>query len=432
MTISTFTPNDIAQKTVLVRVDFNVPLKKIRNKLVVASDSRILAALPTLKVLLKQKAKIILISHLGRPKGEPNPELSLAPVATHLSKLLGSPVQFCGQTVGTTAQQASVQLQPGQILMLENTRFEVGEKKNDPKLARTWASYADVYINEAFSAAHRAHASTVGITHYLPSFAGIHFTAEVEHLSELLTNPKRPFVMVVGGRKISDKIDAVRKLTELADVVLVGGGVANNFLKAEGHDVYKSFTEDSSSLEAKQSNTDYVKVAEEMIEQTKSERVLLENYIPLPKILYPTDVWAAESIDARKPQLLELTNGDEHFAAAKSNNIMFLDIGPKTSKLYSKIIQQAETIFWNGPMGVFEKESFSQGTKAIAHAIANASGRTILGGGDTIAAVHEFESPDRFDYISAAGGAALEFLAGGVLPGVEPLLVKSSAGSKKK
>ncbi len=430
MHVQTPQPTDIAHKTVIVRVDFNVPLTDSGAHCEVADTSRLERALPMLEFLKGNSAKIVLLSHLGRPKGQPKAGLSLAPVAECLAGLLGEPVQFASDCIGFAVSQQVQQLKAGEIILLENTRFHPEETKNDVAFSRKLAELGDVFINEAFSVSHRAHASTVGIADFLPSFAGFQFTEEVEHLSKLLENPGRPFVMVVGGRKISDKIEAVLKLTQLADVVLLGGGVANNFLKAEGHEVFNSFVEDASTPDADRQNKNYVQVAAEMMHTTKLDRVLFDNYIPLPKIMYPTDVVIGSSPDGKAEKVLELTNGYRSQARHYEDK-MFLDIGPKTAQLYSELILKASTVFWNGPMGVFENDEFSEGTRMIAKAIANSSARTILGGGDTLSAIRHFGYEDRYDYVSAAGGAALEFLSGKVLPGVEVLMNETEEKEKK-
>lgn len=421
MQVKTPEISDIAHKIVIVRVDFNVPLRKKTSGWEVADASRLERAVPFLKFLIENKAKVVLLSHLGRPKGKRVDDLSLAPISQYLERLLDQAVKFQKDCIGFEVSKAVQQLLPGEVLLLENTRFYSEEAHNDVAFSRKLAELGEVFVNEAFSVSHRAHASTVGIADFLPSFAGFQFQEEVEHLSQLLENPVRPFVMVVGGRKISDKIEAVKKLTQLADVVLLGGGVANNFLKAEGHEVFNSFVEDSSSPDASRQDKNYVQVASEMMHTTKLDRILFDNYIPLPKIMYPTDVMIGDSPEGKAEKVLELTNGYRSQVRHYSDT-MFLDIGPKTAQLYSELILKASTIFWNGPMGVFENDEFSEGTRVIAKAVANSSARTILGGGDTLSAIRHFGYEDRYDYVSAAGGAALEFLSGKMLPGVEPLL----------
>lgn len=421
-----FTPrlpkvSDIKDKVVLVRVDYNVPLSSDRTQ--VTNDNRIQASLDTLRFLIEHRAKIVLISHLGRPEGQVKPELSLQPTAKHLGKLLHQPIQFVPDCRGEQVTAAVSALKSGQVVMLENLRFYAEEEANDTQFAKELASHAEVFINEAFSTAHRAHASTEGITHFLPSFMGTAFATEVSTLHRLLTKPKRPFVMVIGGAKISDKVEAVVNLTHLADLVLVGGGVANNFLKADGFAIGKSYIQDTPA-DLKKKGVDYVAVAEHLIEETKPERILKDGYVPLPKIIYPTDVVVGTSLEAKASQIIDLANDGKVESDRVKPNWMFLDIGPRTIKLYQELINQAGTVFWNGPMGVFENPSFAAGTRHIAKAIAKTKATTVLGGGDTMAAIEQFGLTTEYDYISTAGGASLEFLAGKMLPGVKPLLEK--------
>jgi 3-phosphoglycerate kinase len=370
------------------------------------------------------------MSHLGRPGGEIKPELSLKPTAEHLDQLLEAKVKFINQTVGEKVKTAANEIKPGQILVLENLRFHAGEKKNSSEFAQQLADLADVYINEAFSACHRAHASISGVPKIMQeregatklsglTFAGLHLQSEIENLQRLMEDPGHPFVMVIGGAKISDKVEAVKNLNKIADLVLVGGGVANNFLKAGGIETHKSYLEDK-PVDNKKENVDYVKVAKDLIEETKTEKVLKDGYIPLPKILFPIDVVAAPSKDTKDNDQIELINLSQGMKdTLDDKDLMYLDIGPRTIKLYQDLILQAETIFWNGPMGVFEQEPFQAGTREIARAIAKAGAETVIGGGDTIGAVKEFGFKNRFDYVSSAGGAALDFLAGKTLPGLE-------------
>ncbi|MBD3250053.1 MAG: phosphoglycerate kinase [Candidatus Pacebacteria bacterium] len=407
----------VQNKTVLVRVDYNVPLHQINKKIEVVDDSRIKASLATIELLLKARAKIILISHLGRPGGQVKPELSLKPVAEHLARLIGQPVEFAADCVGDAANKAAQDLQPGQILLLENLRFHQQEKKNDLKFSKQLARLAEVYVNEAFSTCHRSHASIVGVAEWLPSYPGLALVKEVEALTSLMNNPERPFVMVVGGAKISDKIDAVTNLSKIANAVLVGGGVANNFLKADGYEIANSYLQDVPA-DLKKNKISYVEVAREIIDQNKTQRVLKDGYIPLPKIIYPIDVIAAKSLDSKKTSVVNLFNGE---ACQVKKDQMFLDIGPKTVRLFQEVILHAKTVFWNGPMGVFEQDQFAQGTREVARTIAKAGAMTILGGGDTISAINQFGLADRYDYVSAAGGASLEFLSGKELPGIKSL-----------
>lgn len=419
MELRQLTPQLVTNKKVLVRVDFNVPLKQVGNNTVVADNNRIRQTLETIQFLQQHKAIVLLISHLGRPQGDSEENLSLECVATELANLLQTKVVFIHDCIGTETKKQVSLLQPGQVTVLENLRFYEGEKKNDREFTKDLASLADLYVNEAFSTAHRAHASIVGIPKYLPSYAGFAFAKEVTTFHQLMTKPKRPFVMIIGGAKISDKVSAIENLTTIADAVLVGGGVANNFLKADGFDIAKSYLQDAPA-DLKKQGIDYVDVAEELLEETKQDRLMIDGYIPLPKIVYPTDVLAAKNPESNTSQQVELINNNHE--VAMQQNLMYLDIGPKTTHLFKEVILQAGTIFWNGPMGVFENKTFETGTKEVAMAVAKASATTILGGGDTIAAVRAFGLEDRFDYVSAAGGAALEFLSGKTLPGIEPLL----------
>lgn len=413
MTLKTFTSNDIANKTVIVRVDYNVPLKKKGKSWVVIEAQRIQDSIPLIEELRKNKAKIILMSHLGRPKGEVRPDLSLKPAADYLNKNCHLPIKFVSQTVGEEVEKATRELKEGETLLLENLRFHSEEKKNDAVFAKKLASLADVYINEAFSACHRAHASIEAIAKYLPAYAGLHLQKEVEHLSKLMTEPVQPFVMVIGGAKISDKVEAVQNLHKVASVVLLGGGVANNFLKAEGIETHKSYLEEAD----KDSKKSYLDLAGKLVTENKTEKILKDGYIPLPKLMTPIDVVAAPNKDSKKTQVINLSSGMED--TPDDEDLMYLDIGPRTAKLYADLLEQARTIFWNGPMGVFEKSQFAHGTHAVARAIANSGAESFIGGGDTLTAINKLGLAGRFDYVSSAGGAALEFLAGKKLPGLE-------------
>lgn len=408
----------ISGKTVLVKVDYNAPIKKINDRIKVIDDTRLKITLPTVKYLTEQNCKVILMSHVGRPEGKIVEDLKMDPMAERLSELLGEKVFKVDQVVGDEVKNAIAELPPGRVLLLENNRFEPGETKNDPHLAKQLASYADAFVNDGFSLSHRAHASVVGITSYLPSYAGFALQKEVEMLSKLTENPKRPMVAIVGGAKISDKIDAIKNLTNVADVILVGGGVANNFLKAEGLEIYNSYLQDVVADEKKR-GVNYVNFAKNLIANTKQDKILLNDYIPLPKIVYPIDVYAVEEIN--KPETKQVINlTDNNFE--KHKHLMYIDIGPKTQKLFQAVIHQAETIFWNGPMGIFENPEYEQGTKSVAMAIAKSSATTIIGGGDTISAIDQYHLTERYDYVSASGGASLEFLGGKMLPGIKPLL----------
>lgn len=421
MKLKTVKNIDLKGKRVLFRVDYDVPTKKIGGKVEVEDDTRIRLTIPTLDYLLEQNCKVIILAKNKRPDGKVVEELRLDPMAKRLSKLINKPVKKIDECIGSEARRAVDALGEGEILMLENTRFHPGETKNDPKFAKELASYGEIIVNDAFSLSHRAHASVVGIAKYLPMVAGFHLQQEVEMLSSLTENPKHPFVVVVGGAKVSDKVNAVVNLAKVADVVLVGGGVANIFLKAEGFDVRSSYMQDV-IVDEKKRRMNFIELAKNLLRITKNEKMLLDGYIPLPKIIYPYDVLAAKRVKSKKVQVVDLTEEDNNGNLSK--DLMFLDIGPRTMKLYRKIILQANTIFWNGPMGVFEEKAFEEGTKQIALATAKADAVTILGGADTTAAIRKFNLEKRYDHVSAAGGAALDFLAGKKLPGLVPMMSK--------
>lgn len=412
MQLNLINKQNIQNKKVLVRVDFNVPLEEKDGKLIVADDTRIQNAIRTIKFLLENNAQVILLSHLGRPKGKDDTKYSLAPIAKHLEKLINQPVAF------STLDEALVNSPRDKLTLIENLRFYPGEKKNDPDFAQKLASLADIYINESFSACHRAHASVEAITKLLPSFAGFALNEEIRYLAELIEDPARPFVVIVGGAKISDKVSAIKKLSQVADTILVGGGVSNNFLKAEGFDVANSYLQDTPADQSK-NEINFVQFADDLLDENKQEHTLINDVFPLPKIIYPIDVIASKSIEDKNSQTINLLDPKNKDVA---DELMFLDIGPKTIKLFTQVIDQAKTIFWNGPMGVFEKDQFNTGTKKIAQAISSSSAKSILGGGDTIRAIDDLGLEKDFTYISTAGGASLEFLSGNDLPGILPLI----------
>lgn len=415
------TPSDVQHKRVIVRVGFDVPLEGSGKNLTVADDQRIQAALPTIQFLLENQAKVILISHLGRPAGNGyEAQYSLKPVAEYLQTLLPAPVTFCTAWTGAEAKTVVDELQEGEVLLLENLRFDEGEEKNTANFAQGLAKLGDVYINDAFSVSHRSHASIVGLTKYLPSFAGFDLAKEVEALSVVRDNPKRPLIVVIGGAKISDKVEAIVNLADVADLVLIGGGIANNFMKAEGLEIHKSFVQDAPA-DLKKKGHNYINVAEDLLAKMKTEKVWVAGYIPVPKILYPLDVIAAPSPDSTDTQIIDLTHNSQD--RPENRDLMYLDIGPKTRQLYRELISYGATIFWNGPMGMFEKPQFAEGTKEIAQTIASNTGKavTVLGGGDTLAAVNDFGLTGKYTYVSTAGGASLDFLAGKDLPGLKPL-----------
>jgi len=381
---------DLKGKKVLVRVDFNVPLKDGG----VGDDTRIRAALPTIEYLLKQNAVVILCSHLGRPKGGPDPKYSLKPVADYLAKLLKKPVAFAPDCIGPEAEAAAKALKPGEVLVLENTRFHPEEEKNDMGMAKQLASLAEVFVNDAFGTAHRAHASTEGVTHFLPAVAGYLLEKEIKYLGQAIADPKRPFVAIMGGSKISDKIGVIKNLLTKADSILIGGGMANTFFKAQGYPVADSLVEDDSL-------------------ETAKELLSLGGQ----KLRLPVDVVLGDRFDAE--------------AATKTMSVgpipegwRILDIGPETVKAYGKVIDAAGTVVWNGPMGAFEFPKFAVGTFGIAKAIAASKAVSIIGGGDSVAAIQESGLADKITHISTGGGASLEMLEGLDLPGVAALLDK--------
>lgn len=430
MNIKTPKVSDVQDKIVIVRVDFNVPLRKITNatgafKYVVADDQRIRSALETILFLREHDAKIILISHLGRPDGKVAEEFSLRPVAFYLKQNLNLDVQFASECIGEEVKQKAASLQKGEILILENIRFYEEEEANDANFAQKLVqdTGAEVFINEAFSASHRAHASVVGLAKILPSFAGFDLAAEVKILNKIIEKAEHPFVVVLGGAKIDDKVGAVKNLSKLADLVLVGGGLANAFLKASGIEIHKSFM--GKNAEAN------VAIAKEILDEHQTERTMVEieqggKGLPLPKVVLPVDVLAARNQDINNEKevvQLELLKGVED--SEKDLDLQYLDIGKETIALYKYLLSKAKTIFFNGPMGVFENPLFAKGSRSIAKAIANNttdySAVTVCGGGETNAVINASGLRDRFTHVSTAGGAALEFLSGEKLPGIEVL-----------
>ncbi len=388
MAFRTLDSLDVSGKRVLVRVDFNVPL----DGTTITDDTRIQAALPTINTLLDRNAAVILVSHLGRPKGKVVPEFSLAPVAKRLSELLGKDVRFASDVVGPSAQEISQSIQPGDVALLENVRFEPGEERNDEDLAAALAELADVYVNDAFGAAHRAHASTEGVAHKLPHAAGLLMERELSALSRALDDPGRPLVVILGGAKISDKIGVIRKFLDTADAILVGGGIANTLVAAQGKEMGKSLVETGS-----------LDVARQILDEAKTSKC---------DLVIPTDFVVASSPD-------DAANAETVTEVAPDKAA--LDIGPESIAAFSDWIAKAKTIVWNGPMGLFEVSPFDAGTRAIAAAVAASDGYSIVGGGDSVAAVHQAGLADQMDHVSTGGGASLEFLEGKTLPGVAAL-----------
>lgn len=382
---------DVAGKKVLVRVDFNVPLN---DKGEITDDTRITASLPTIQYLLEQKAAVILMAHLGRPKGQVKPELSLAPVAKHLGKLLGKKILFAPDCVGEAAQAAASKLKPGHILLLENLRFHKEEEKNDMEFAEKLASLADLYVNDGFGVSHRAHASVEGVTHFLPAAAGFLLEKEIQYVGQAVTNPLHPFVAIIGGAKVSDKIGVISNLLDKVDTLLIGGGMANTFLAAQGYKMGKSLVEE-----------DKLDLAKELLAKAKKNKV---------NMLLPTDLVMAAAF---APDAEHLTEKVKNLNQA----YMALDIGAETSKAYAEALADAKMIVWNGPMGVFEMDAFCKGTEAVAKAVAKSRATSIVGGGDSVAAIEKLGLAKRITHISTGGGASLEYLEGKVLPGVAAL-----------
>jgi phosphoglycerate kinase len=384
---------EVSGKQVLVRVDFNVPIKGGA----ITDESRIIGALPTIRYLMEKGAKVILCSHLGKPKGDNFAEFSLAPVAKKLSEHLGVPVGFPSEmeVVGPLAREAVAVMKPGDVILLENTRFRSEESKNGEAFSKDLASIADIYVNDAFGSAHRAHSSTVGVTEYVKdSVCGYLIEKELKYLGSALSQPERPFVAILGGAKVSDKIEVIRNLIDKVDALIIGGGMAYTFLKAQGHEIGNSLLE-----------ADKLDYALEMIEKAKKSKV---------SFLLPVDHVYAEAFAAESAP--HVSTGIEI-----PTGYMGLDIGPKTIEAYKKVISAAKTVVWNGPMGVFEFDSFAKGTFEVARAMAESDATTVIGGGDSAAAVNQIGFGDQMTHISTGGGASLEFLEGQELPGIAAL-----------
>ncbi|MEH7252740.1 phosphoglycerate kinase [Neobacillus niacini] len=382
---------DVKGKRVFCRVDFNVPMQDGK----ITDETRIRAALPTIQYLMDQGAKVILASHFGRPKGKVVEEMRLAPVGVRLSELLGKNVQKADEAYGDSVKSIIASMNEGDVLLLENVRFYPGEEKNDPELAKSFAELADVYVNDAFGAAHRAHASTEGIAHHLPAVSGLLMEKELDVLGKALSNPERPFTAIIGGAKVKDKIGVIENLLEKVDNLIIGGGLAYTFVKAQGHEVGKSLLE-----------ADKIDLAKSFIEKAKEKGV---------NFYMPVDVIVADDF-----------SGDANIKEVAINEIPSdweaLDIGPKTAAIYREVIQNSKLVIWNGPMGVFEIDQFAGGTKAVAEALADSEGTySVIGGGDSAAAVEKFNLADKMSHISTGGGASLEFMEGKALPGVVAL-----------
>ena len=382
---------DLKGKKVFVRCDFNVPMDENQN---ITDNRRIVAALPTIKYLIEQNCKIILASHLGRPKGEVKPEFSLAPVAKELSKQLGQEVLMAKDVIGESAKSLAENLQEGQVMLLENVRFHREETDNNPEFAKELASMAEVFVNDAFGTAHRAHASTEGVSHYLPSVSGFLIEKELKFLGDALNNPERPFVAILGGAKVSDKIGVIDSLLEKVDTLMIGGGMAYTFFKAQGYEVGNSLCE-----------PDKCELALKLMEKAKNKGV---------KLMLPVDTKIGKEFkpdtESKTVAWTEIPEGWEGF-----------DIGEKTIEMFKNELKTAKTVVWNGPLGLFEFDQFAIGTNAIAHALAEIDATTIIGGGDSAAAVEKAGLADKMTHISTGGGASLEFLEGKKLPGIECL-----------
>lgn len=378
-------------KRALVRVDFNVPMEDGR----ITDDTRVRAALPTIQYLLDHGASVVLMSHFGRPKKKVVESMRLTPVAAHLSELLGIPVATVGVSTGPEAEAAAQALQPGQVLVLENTRFDPREESNDPEMAAELARLGDVYVNDAFGAAHRAHASTEGVAHHLPAVSGLLMERELAALGGLLENPERPFVAIIGGAKISDKIGVITNLLKVVDTLLIGGGMANTFFLAQGYAVGSSLAE-----------PDSVDVVKSILDQVASSNA---------KLLLPVDAVIADAMSAdANRKVIKVSDG-------VPDGWRILDIGPESAALFAEQAKAAGTVLWNGPMGYFEAAPFAEGTRAVAKGLAESKGTTVIGGGDSVAAVEQMGLADQISHISTGGGASLELLEGRVLPGVAAL-----------
>jgi len=381
---------DVKGQRVFVRVDFNVPMADGA----ITDETRIRAAIPTIEYLVEQGAKVILASHLGRPKGEVKEDMRLTAVGIRLAELMGKPVTKLDESIGQAVEEAVANMQDGDILLLENVRFHAGEEKNDPTLAQQFAQLADIYVNDAFGAAHRAHASTEGIAKHIPAVSGFLMQKELDVLGKALSNPEHPFTAIIGGAKVKDKIGVIESLLEKVDHLIIGGGLSFTFIKAQGHDIGKSLLEE-----------DKIELAKSFIEKAKAKGVQL--HMPVDAVV------ANEFSQDAETQIVDVD--------AIPADWMGLDIGPKTAANYAEVIKKSKLIIWNGPMGVFEMDKFANGTKTVADAMATTAGYTVIGGGDSAAAVEKFEVADKMDHISTGGGASLELMEGKELPGIVAL-----------
>lgn len=391
MVLNTIREADLKNKKVLIRVDFNVPLKDG----VVTDDTRIRSALPTIKYILDQPgASVIVMTHLGRPKGQKNPEFSLAPVCKRFEELLGRPVKMAKDVIGPEVEEDVKNLKAGEVLLLENVRFYPDEEKNNPDFAKALAEFGDVYVNDAFGTAHRAHATTEGLAHFLPAYAGFLIEKEVKFMAPLLENPEKPFVAVIGGSKVSTKISVLESLAKTCNTIVIGGGMAYTFLKVQNHSIGKSLVE-----------TDFEDTARQFLATAEKKGV---------KVILPVDHLCAETFaEDAKPVLVDGVDIPE--------NLIGMDIGPKTVSIITGELKNAKSVVWNGPMGVFEFNAFAKGTEEVAKALAATHAVTVVGGGDSVAAINKFGLADKISHVSTGGGASLEFLEGRVLPGIKAL-----------
>ena len=391
MVLNTIREADLKNKRVLIRVDFNVPLKDGK----VTDATRIVAALPTINYILSQPGtSLVVMSHFGRPKGKKNPEFSMVPVGKKFEELLGKPVKVASDVIGEEVRKEVKALKPGEVLLLENCRFYPDEEANNPEFAKELASYGDIYVNDAFGTAHRAHASTEGVAHFLPSYAGFLIEKEVKFMAPLLENPEKPFVAIIGGSKVSSKISVLESLVKTCDAIVIGGGMAYTFLKVEGHKIGKSLVED-----------DFLDTAKNFLAAAKKKGV---------KVILPVDHICADNFaEDAKPVKVD--------AVDIPDNLMGMDIGPKTTEAIVAELKNAKSVVWNGPMGVFEFAAFAKGTEAVAKALAASKATTVVGGGDSVAAINKFGLADKISHVSTGGGASLEFLEGKTLPGIKAL-----------
>ncbi len=390
MVLNTIRDANFDNKKVVIRVDFNVPIKDG----VVTDDTRIKAALPTIKYLLEQGASLVVMSHRGRPKGKKDPSFSMAPIAKRFSELLGKEVKLAPDVIGSEVEELVKSLAKGEVLLLENCRYYNEETDNDADFAKTLASYGDVYVNDAFGTAHRAHASTEGISHFLPSYAGFLIEKEVKYMAPLLSNPEKPFVAIIGGSKVSSKITVLESLVNTCDTIVIGGGMAYTFLKVQGQEIGKSLLEE-----------DYIETAKSFLTKAAEKGV---------KVILPVDhICGAEFDENTKPVLVD--------SATIEGDLIGMDIGPKTIDLIVTELKAAKSVVWNGPMGVFEFDAFSKGTLEVAKALADCDGITVVGGGDSVAAINKFNLASKISHVSTGGGASLEFLEGKTLPGIKAL-----------